>query len=190
MAEEDRSIVEPLRLLREGNREGIDQLFELLHSTLYRMCERRLGKLPPRDSLTPTVLLHELYLDLAERHPDLGSRQQFFAYAHKAIRSVAVSHLRREGAQIRGGHAKHVDPESVQIPEEREGPELVEVFEILARIEAEDPELATLIRLRVFDGRSERETAELLGISRRKLRSQWEIARRLLAHLLASDRRN
>ncbi|MFY9824903.1 MAG: sigma-70 family RNA polymerase sigma factor [Thermoanaerobaculia bacterium] len=189
MANRDRSITQLLHLMSEGNREGIDQLFEVLHTTLYRMCKRRLGKLPGRDSFTPTALLHELYLDLAERYPEIDNRHQFFGYAYKAIQSVAVSHIRREKAQIRGGHLRQIELEGVDVPDEREGTEIVEVFEILARVEAQDPKLAEIIRLRVFDGRSERESAELLGISRRQLRSQWEIGRRLLAHLLGTDRR-
>jgi RNA polymerase sigma factor (TIGR02999 family) len=190
MPEDDRSITELLHLLGEGNREGLDQLFEVLHSTLYRMCERRLGKLPARDSFTPTALLHELYLDLAERYPEMDNRHQFFAYAYKAIRSVAVSHLRREKAQIRGGHFRQIDLEAVDLPDQREGTELVEILEVLARVEAQDPKLAEIIRLRVFDARSERETAELLGISRTKLRKEWITARSLLAHLLGVDRRD
>jgi RNA polymerase sigma factor (TIGR02999 family) len=189
MADDDRRITGLLHLLSEGNREGLDQLFEVLHTTLYRMCERRLGKLPARDSFTPTALLHELYLDLAERYPEMDNRHQFFGYAYKAIRSVAVSHLRKEKAQIRGGHLRQIELEEVDLPDEREGTELVEAFEVLARVEAQDPKLAEIIRLRVFDGRSERETAELLGISRAQLRKQWEVARRLLAHLLGVDGR-
>jgi RNA polymerase sigma factor (TIGR02999 family) len=189
MADDDRSVTDLLHLVGSGNREGLDQLFEVLHTTLYRMCRRRLGKLPARDSFTPTALLHELYLDLADRYPEMDNRHQFFAYAYKAIRSVAVSHLRREEAQIRGGHFQQVDLEGVDLADEREGSEIVEVFEVLARVEAQDPKLAEIIRLKVFDARSERETAELLGISRTKLRSQWEVARRLLAHLLGVDRR-
>ncbi len=190
MADDDRRITGLLHLLSEGNREGLDQLFEVLHTTLYRMCERRLGKLPARDSFTPTALLHELYLDLAERYPEMDNRHQFFGYTYKAIQSVAVSHIRKVRAQVRGGHLQQVDLEGVDVPDEREGPEIVVVFEVLARVEAQDPKLAEIIRLRVFDGRSERETAELLGISRRQLRSQWEIARRLLAHLLGVSEGN
>jgi RNA polymerase sigma factor (TIGR02999 family) len=189
MADRDPSITGLLHLMSEGNRDGLDQLFVVLHTTLYRMCERRLGKLPARDSFTPTALLHELYLDLVERYPEMDNRHQFFAYAYKAIRSVAVDHIRREKAKIRGGHLQQVALEGVDAPDEREGTEIVEVFEVLARVEAQDPELAEIIRLKVFDARSERETAELLGISRRQLRNQWEIARRLLVHLLGVDER-
>lgn len=191
MADEDRPITDSLRLLGEGRREGLDQLFELLHATLRRMCAYRLGRLPARDSFTPTVLLHELYLDLEGRYPHFGNRHQFFAYAHNAIQHVAVNHLRRQRAEKRGGKVGHTDLDEVEIPDDRERAELalIDVFEVLARVEAQDPHLAEIIRLRIFDEHSEREVAKLLGITRRELRKHWEIARRLLAHLLGVDRR-
>ena len=191
MADDEQPITDSLRLLGEGRREGLDQLFEILHATLRRMCERRLGRLPARDSFTPTVLLHELYLDLEGRYPDFGNRHQFFAYAHSAIKHVAISHIRRERAEKRGGKVQHIDLEGVDTSDDRERGELVlvEVLEVLARVQAQDPQLAEIIRLRIFDEHSERETATLLGISRRELRKQWEVARRLLAHLLGVNRR-
>lgn len=183
MAEDHRPITDWLRVLARGDREGLDQVVELLYTTLWRMCRARLGR-SPANLLTPTALLHELYIDLAKRHPDLGNRKQFFAYAHRAIEHLAVSWHRKEGARKRGGGIQHVDLEGVDLEDERIGPEIVEVFEVLARVEAQDPMLAEIIKLRVFDGRSERDAAEVLGISRKRLQTQWRMGQRLLAHLL------
>lgn len=188
MADDARPITEMLRLLGQGNREGLDQLVELLYTTLWRMCRSHLGKLPA-GALSPTALLNELYIDLARRYPDLTNRGQFFAYAHKAIRHLAVSSLRKDEAKKRGGEFQRVPLEGLDLPDERTGLEMVEVFEVLARVEAQDPQLAEIIKLRVFDGRSERETAEILEISRKRLQTQWAAARGLLAHLLGVDRR-
>jgi len=188
MTEDSRPITGLLRTLAEGKREGLDGLVEILYTTLWRMCRSHLRKLPA-GSLTPTALLNELYIDLADRFPDLANRNQFFAYAHKAIEHLAVSSLRKGDAKKRGGGLRRVDLEKVDLADEREGPEMIEVFEVLARVEAQDPQLAEIIKLRVFDGRSERESAELLGISRKRLQTQWAAARSLLAHLLGVDRR-
>lgn len=188
MAQDSRPITDLLRVLAEGKREGLDQLVELLYTTLWRMCRSRLRKLPA-GALTPTALLNELYIDLSGRFPDLANRQKFFAYAHAAIRHLALDSLREGEAKKRGGGLQRVDLEEIDLPDEREGPEIVEAFEVLARVEAQDPDLAEIIKLRVFDGRSERETAELLGISRKKLQKQWITARSLLAHLMGQRRR-
>ncbi len=189
MTEDARPITDLLHLLGQGDREGLDELVGLLYTTLRRMCQSHLGKLPA-GSLTPTALLHELYLDLAGRFPDLANRRKFFAYAHKAIEHLAVSSLRKEEALKRGGGSHRVAVEDVELRDEREGPEVVMVFEVLARVEAQDPELAEIVKLRVFDGLSERATAEELGISRKKVQKQWTAARSLLVHLLGVKRRS
>jgi len=188
MAEDDRPITEMLRLLGQGDREGLDRLVELLHTTLLHMCRAHLGRLP-RGSLTTTELLDELYLYLAKRSPDLASRGKFFAYAHETIKHLAMDSRRRERAKKRGGHLKRVSLDSVEIPDERLDQELVEIFEVLERVEAEDPRLAEMIRLRIFDGLSERKAAEELQMSRYEFKKEWNIALRLLIHLLGLDRR-
>jgi RNA polymerase sigma factor (TIGR02999 family) len=187
MAQDDRPITDFLRILATGKREGLDGLVEILYSTLWRMCRSHLRNLPV-GSLTPTALLNELYIDLANRFPELANRKQFFAYAHRAIEHVAVSSLRKDKAKKRGGGLHRVDLEEVDLPDEREGSEMVEVFEVLSRIEEQDPQLAEIIKLRVFDGISEREAAEILGISRKRLQKQWVTARSLLTHLLGAEK--
>jgi RNA polymerase sigma factor (TIGR02999 family) len=189
MAEDARPITDLLRRLGQGDRQGLDELVGLLYATLLRMCKSRLSKLP-KGSLTPTALLNELYIDLSDRFPDLGSRGKFFAYANKAIKHLAIGSLRKDDAQKRGGDREHVPIEQAAgLSDDREGPEIVEVFEVLARIEAQDPELAEIVKLRVFDGISERATAEELGITRKRVQKQWATARSLLAHLLGANRR-
>lgn len=192
MGEDARPITDLLHRLAQGDREGLDELVSLLYTTLRGMCQSHLGRLPA-GLLTPTALLHELYLDLARRFPDLANRQKFFAYAHAAIEHLAVSALRKEGAAKRGGGRKRIPVEAVQVRDERddlEGAEaVVLVFEVLARVEEQDPELAAVVKLRVFDGLSERATAEKLGISRKRVQRQWTTARSLLAHLLGVEGR-
>lgn len=188
MTTEARPITNCLRLVSEGKREGLDQLIEILYTTLWRMCRRHLGWAPV-GSLTPTALLHELYLDLHKRSPDLENREEFFGYAHVAVKHLAIGLARKMRARKRGGEFQQVDLDEIDLPDDREGPEIVEVFEVLARVAKQDPKIAQIIRLRVFDGHSERETAKLLGISRGSLQKQWEIGRRLLGHLLAPERK-
>ncbi len=190
MPEDARTITDLLRRIGAGDRGGLDELIGLLYSTLKRMCQYHLGRLPA-GSLTPTALLNELYIDLADRFPDLANRKKFFAYAHAAIRHLAINSLRRADAVKRGGDQQEVSLEQVAHPADlREDAEAtLFVFEVMASIEEQDPELAEIVKLRVFDGLSERAIAEDLGLSRRRVREQWDTARRLLVHLVGVDRR-
>jgi RNA polymerase sigma factor (sigma-70 family) len=53
-----------------------------------------------------------------------------------------------------------------------------EALEQLARL---DPPLADLVRLRYFVGLDEGEVAQLLGLTERQVRRQWDKARAFLA---------
>lgn len=188
MGEDDRPITAMLHLLGKGNREGLDQLMELVKTTLLNMCRSRLGKLP-QGALTPTALLTELYLDLAKGTPDLANRGKFFGYAHEAIKHLALDSLRWDEAKKRGGHLKRVPLDGLELPDKRPDQEMVEIFEVLERVEVQDPRFAAMIKLRIFDGLSERKAAEELQMSRYEFKKEWTIALRLLTHLLGLDRR-
>jgi RNA polymerase sigma factor (TIGR02999 family) len=192
MADNDRPITELLHLLGQGDRRGLDRLMEVLRTTLLRRCRRQVGKVPG-GALTGTELLDELYLYLARRFsnlPKLANRDSFFAYAHEAMKHLAMDARRKERAKKRGGHMRGVPIEDLRddIPDERPDQEWVEIFEVLARVEAQDPEVAEMAKLRVFDGLSGRAAAAELGISREKAQRQWVAARSLLVHLLGVDR--
>ena len=63
--------------------------------------------------------------------------------------------------------------------------EAVAVDEALAALERHDERLAELVELRFFGGFSVEETAELLGVSERTVKRDWQKARALLADWLA-----
>jgi len=188
MDEDDRPITALLSRLGQGDREGLDQLMELVKTTLLGMCRSRLRRLP-QGALTPTALLTELYIDLAGRLPDLANRSKFFAYAHEAIKHLALDLRRKERAKKRGGHLKQVPLDDLELADERPDQGLVEIFEVLERVEEQDPRFAAMIKLRIFDGLSERKAAEELQMSRYELRREWTTALRLLTHLLGRDQR-
>jgi DNA-directed RNA polymerase specialized sigma24 family protein len=133
--------------------------------------------------------LNELYIDLAAGLPDLANRKKFFAYAHEAIKHLALDSLRWDEAKKRGGHLRRVPLTGVDLTDERPDQELIEIFEVLARVEAQDPRFAEMIRLRLFDGLSERKAAAELKMSRYEFKKEWTTVLRLLAHLLGLDRR-
>jgi len=51
------------------------------------------------------------------------------------------------------------------------------IHEALAKLEAEDPRAAQLVKLRFFGGLSLTEAAEVLGLSRTSAYEQWAYAR-------------
>jgi RNA polymerase sigma factor (sigma-70 family) len=56
---------------------------------------------------------------------------------------------------------------------------------MLDRLEREDPQAARVVELKFFSGLSDREVAEVLGVSHSTVRRHWSFARAWLLHRVA-----
>ena len=87
-----------------GDATAAGALFATLYAELHRLASRQLSRLPAREALNTTALLHEVYLDMAGRHglnfPNCG---QFMAYAARVMRGLLIEYVRQRKAQKRGG---------------------------------------------------------------------------------------
>src|SRR4051812_15016123 len=79
-------------------------LFSALYEDLHRLARRELARNGSAMSLGVTTLLHEAYLDLAERTgPEFPDRPRFMGYAARVMRGLIIDHVRAGHAQKRGG---------------------------------------------------------------------------------------
>jgi RNA polymerase sigma factor (TIGR02999 family) len=87
-----------------GDRSALDALFATLYSELHRLARRQLSRGAGGMTLGTTTLLHEAYLDMAEREggafPDRG---RFMAYAARVMRGLIIDYSRSRQAHKRGG---------------------------------------------------------------------------------------
>lgn len=164
-----------------GDRSAADALFSALYAELHRFAERELAKRGRDLTLGATTLLHEAYLDMAQREglafPDRG---RFMAYAAKVMRSLIVDYARDRRARKRGGEF-----EIITFTEESAGPapgteDLEEIHVAIERLTAVDPSLAEVVDLKFFCGFSLGEIAAMRGASERTVQRAWEKARLFL----------
>ncbi len=87
-----------------GDRSAADALFAALYGELHTLAQRQLARRGSDLTLGVTTLLHEAYLDMAQREgsvfPDKG---RFMAYAARVMRSLILDYVRSHRAQKRGG---------------------------------------------------------------------------------------
>jgi RNA polymerase sigma factor (TIGR02999 family) len=96
-------ITELLGQVRLGDRAALDRILELLYPELRRAA--RLQGASPDATLTPTVLINELYLHLGRNRPlDVVDRRHFLACAARAMRQLAIDEARKGAAGKRGGN--------------------------------------------------------------------------------------
>lgn len=148
---------------------------ELKRIAAYKMEAERDGH-----TLQKTALVHEAYLRLLKAdgsEPHWNSRGHFFAAAAEAMRRVLIESVRRKKCQKRGSDVQHTtwDESKFQIavPDDH----LLAVNEAVTKLEAEDPQLATIVKLRYFSGLTIAETASALEIAPRTVTRQWKCAR-------------
>ena len=100
-----------------GDRSAADALFTSLYAELHQLAQRQLARRGSDVTLGVTTLLHEAYLDMAQREgsvfPDKG---RFMAYAARVMRSLILDYVRDRRAQKRGGAF-----EITRLDEERDG---------------------------------------------------------------------
>jgi RNA polymerase sigma factor (TIGR02999 family) len=176
-----------LAAARQGDDNAAGQAFSLLYADLRRLARARLRQHQTFTLLDTTSLVHESYLKLvgAQALP-VEDRHHFFAYASRVMRSVIVDFARARQAERRGGDAEHVVLDTA-MGERLAAPEndVLRVHEALDVLAQADARLAQVVEMRYFGGLGEAEIAEVLGVSERTVRRDWERARLLLQAALA-----
>jgi len=185
----------PLSTLILSAERGDGQASEALFSALYRelrgLARRELARSGPGASLGVTSLLHEAYLDIAQREgvafPD---RARFFSYAARVMRGLIIDGLRRRQARKRGGgfEITSIDGKDVGDETPQGGAEEIErLGRALDELAAVEPEIAHVVDLKFFCGFTFAEIANLQGLSERTVQRQWDKARIYLRHALSAE---
>src|SRR5437867_11102754 len=133
---------------------------------------------PAGQTLQPTALVHEAYLRLIGNDgAQFDGRAHFFAAAAEAMRRILIDNARRKRALRHGGGQARVDIQDVEIAAAARDDELLAVHEALDKLAAEDNGLAELVKLRFFVGLTNKESAEVLGVSEPTVERRWAFAR-------------
>jgi len=181
-------------LIRSADR-GDGQASEALFSALYRelrgLARRELARSGPGASLGVTSLLHEAYLDIAEREgvafPD---RARFLAYAARVMRGLIIDGLRRRQARKRGGGFEITSIDGKDVGDATppgDADEIERLGQALDELAAVEPEIAHVVDLKFFCGFTFAEIADLQGSSERTVQRHWDKARIYLRHALRAE---
>jgi RNA polymerase sigma factor (TIGR02999 family) len=170
-----------------GDRQAYDELLSLVYDHLRKIARGQLGRGWPSTTLTPTALVHEIYVQLGdETGVDWQHRSHFFAISARAMRRVLVDHARARNAQKRAGGRPHLTLDEIQIGKESQAELIVAVDQALTSLERFNPRLARVVECRYFAGLTEEETASALETSLRTVQRDWMRARAWLLKALGA----
>jgi RNA polymerase sigma factor (TIGR02999 family) len=165
-----------------GDRSAVDRLMAVMYQELHRLAHRRLNAAPHRNSLETTGLIHESYLRfLKAGHLRVTDRAHFLSYSSRVMRSIIVDFARKHRAERRGGGALQVTLNSKLADETHVADEhLIRIHDALEGLSKVEPRLVQVVEMRYFGGLDEKESAEVLGVTERTIRRDWQKARLLL----------
>jgi len=168
-----------LQRASDGDPVAFDAVFPIVYEQLRGMAHRQLRRENVGHTLGTTALVHEAYLRLVDqRQSRFQDRAHFFAIAATAMRRILVDHARRHGAAKRGGGARRVPLESVDLLAVDDRADLLVALDAaLVRLAGLDPRQAKVVECRFFGGLTEDETAAALGVSPRTVKRDWAKAR-------------
>lgn len=174
-----------------GDGPAAEALFSALYRELRGLARRELARSGPGASLGVTSLLHEAYLDIAQREgvafPD---RARFLTYAARVMRGLIIDGLRRRQARKHGGgfEITSIDGKDIgdAIPPS-EADEIERLGRALDELAAVEPEIAHVVDLKFFCGFTFTEIANLRGVSERTAQRQWDKARIYLRQTLRAE---
>ena len=183
-------VTQILSRIESGDAAAAEHLLPLVYDELRKLAAARLAKEKPGQTLQATALVHDAYIRLVDvdkaQHWD--SRGHFFAAAAEAMRRILVDNAHRKNALKRGGDRHRVELSDVDPATGPPEDDLIALNEALDQLAAAEPKTAELVKLRYFAGLTNKQAAELLGISPSSADSLWAYARAWLHERIVGEK--
>ena len=180
------NVTQLLRNWSDGDKQAQEKLFQVVYNELHRQAARYLRNEQAGLSLQTTDLIHEAYLRLIDQqHVEWQNRLHFFAIAAKVMRRILVDHVRSRQAAKRGGSDIRLPLEDAMIVSPARDLDLLALDEALTRLAAIDSQQSQIVELRFFSGLSVEETANVVDVSERTVKRDWNVAKAWLRRELS-----
>jgi RNA polymerase sigma factor (TIGR02999 family) len=168
-----------LAAVERGDAHAAEELLPLVYNELRKLAAQRLAHETPGQTFQATALVHEAYVRLVdvEKAHQWHSRGHFFAAAAEAMRRILVENARRKRSRKHGGGRarQELNPELMAAPEATD--DLLVLDESLTKLEATEPQVAALVKLRYFAGLTIPQAAAHLNIAPRTADAWWSYAK-------------
>lgn len=187
----DPTIASLINAVEAGDGSAATALFSTLYRELHRLAKRELARQGLPISLSATTLLHQAYIDIAEREgPSFPDRARFMGYAVRVMRGLIIDHARNKWAQKRGGQFEITSLATKADQIGVEARNLEQIDTALNELAEAEPSLAEIVDLKFFCGFSFAEIAAMRAVSERTVQRQWEKARVFLYRSIRTDIEN
>ena len=156
---------------REGDRDALNRLMPAIYDELHRIAERYFRREKSNNTLQPTALVNEVYLDWQ-------NRAQFFGIAATTMRRILVERARARNAAKRGKGNCTIELTEVSDFSNNNNPlDVLALDRALEQLDSFDPQQCRIVECKFFGGLSIEETAEVIGVSPATVKREWALAK-------------
>jgi RNA polymerase sigma factor (TIGR02999 family) len=183
-------VTQILNAIDQGDLHAAERLLPLVYQELRKLAAQRMVEERPGQTLQATALVHEAYLKLlgtSDVRPQWNSRSHFFAAAAEAMRRILINSAHRKRRVKHGGDRQRVDLDQNCSVGDAVSDDLLAVDEALAKLAAEAPVKAELVKLRYFAGLTLEQAADVLQLSPATAKRYWTYARAWLYQEIAEE---
>jgi RNA polymerase sigma factor (TIGR02999 family) len=167
-----------LESINRGETQAAEKLLPLVYDELRKLARARMAQESAGNTLQPTALVHEAWLELVgDGDKNWKSRAYFFAAAAEAMRRILVWRARGKARLKRGNNPQKLNIEDVEIAGVAPDEKILLVNEALENLERTNPERARVVVMKFFGGMTNKEVAETMGIGERTVERHWMFAR-------------
>lgn len=154
-----------LRRWRTGDSAAAEELTAIIYPELCQLARARLA-VRRDDGLSPTELVHEAFLRLAQqRQPEWANRSHFFYICARLMRQILVD-LSRERLTIKRGEGRRdLDLDRLEFTLPQRGLSILALNDALIALADFDPRKAQTLEMRYFGGMTADEIADLTGVA-------------------------
>lgn len=172
---------------RKGDSEAFNRVYSLVYDELRSIAHKHLLYNRQGETLNTTALVHKTYERLiGNSQIKWQDRNHFFALTSKAMRYVLIDYARARSAQKRGVKFDHFSLDSFQLAVDERSHELEALDEALQLLSKYNERLEKIVELKFFGGLNYKEIAEILDLSKRTVRRDWQRARTWIYYTMNS----
>jgi RNA polymerase sigma factor (TIGR02999 family) len=162
----------------DGDQAALDQLVPLVYDELRRLARRYMARENPGHTLQTTALVNEAYMRLVDwKNVQWQNRAHFFGVSAQLMRRLLVDFARARHQIKRAGEARRVSFEDALAVSVDRSADIVALDDALKTLTTLNARQAQVVEMRFFGGLSEDEIAEVLKVSTKTVKRDWQMAK-------------
>ncbi|NME67864.1 ECF-type sigma factor [Flammeovirga aprica] len=168
--------------------ERSDKIYPLVYENLHLISEKLFQRESNKNTLQPTLLVNEAYLNLIDQdNIEWQGKTHFYALGARAIRRILVDHARSKNTVKRGGDWNKVDFENAIIFNPEKSDMTLALDEAIEHLKQKHERQAEVVEMKFFGGMKMQEIADELGVSIKTVEVDWTVAKQWIRIFLTKE---